>query len=117
AHGGEPRLLSDEVQGDDRKSEFEFRYEFMYEELCEFQEAHIKGDLAGAADALIDLVVVAMGTAVMMGLPWELLWDDVQRANMSKVRGVTSRGVGADLMKPEGWEAPKTDEILARYVA
>jgi predicted HAD superfamily Cof-like phosphohydrolase len=80
-------------------------------------------DINEQADALIDLVYVAMGTAVMMGLPWQELWDDVQRANMSKVRGTTKRGHAVDVTKPEGWVGPKpegwvgpkTGEILDRY--
>lgn len=110
----EPRLLSTEREGEDETSAFNFRLSFMQEELAEFHFAHTRGDLAGAADALIDLVVVAMGTAAMMGLPWRELWDDVQRANMSKVPGRTRRGVGFDLIKPAGWEGPKTEEILRR---
>lgn len=72
-------------------------------------------DIDEQADALIDLVYVAMGTAVMMGLPWQQLWDDVQRANMSKVRGMTKRGHAIDVTKPEGWVGPKTEEILNLY--
>jgi predicted HAD superfamily Cof-like phosphohydrolase len=113
-HGGEPRLL-DMTPTHDGPSAYSFRFDFMQEELDEFAEAHEEGDLAGAADALIDLVVVAMGTAVMMGLPWQVLWDDVHRANMSKERGQTSRGVGFDLVKPEGWKPPMTELLLETY--
>lgn len=69
-------------------------------------------DLPLQADALVDLVVVAVGTGVEMGLPWKELWDDVQRANMAKERGVTKRGHAVDLVKPEGWEPPRTAAIL-----
>ncbi len=88
------------------------RIQFMQEELQEFTTACVKGDLAGQADALIDLVYVAMGTAVMMGLPWDELWADVQRANMEKEKGRTHRGVNEDVAKPKGWTPPKTQEIL-----
>lgn len=88
------------------------RCEFLQEELNEFKEACSKQDLALQADALVDLVYVAKGTAVMLGLPWEQLWDDVQRANMSKVRGQTHRGHLVDAMKPPGWIGPKTMDIL-----
>lgn len=74
-----------------------------------------KVDIAEQADALIDLVYVAMGTAAMMGLPWQELWDDVQRANMSKERGITHRGHSMDCVKPAGWVGPKTMEILLAY--
>lgn len=69
-------------------------------------------DMGLMADALIDLVYVAKGTAVMMGLPWDELWDDVQRANMAKVRGISHRGNLVDCVKPEGWVPPRTKDIL-----
>lgn len=74
-----------------------------------------KQDLGGIADALVDLVYVAKGTANLMGLPWEELWADVHRANMEKQRGQKMRGgilSTRDAIKPEGWSAPRTDEIL-----
>lgn len=106
------------------------RIEFMQEELDEFVEGagfeygspnegeagvlHNYGeqDLAKQADALVDLVYVALGTAVMLGLPWDWLWDDVQRANMAKVRGVTHRGHAVDVCKPPGWQGPQTGRVL-----
>lgn len=101
------------------------RIEFMREELQEFEDAanglngfindqSLVQDMVEMADALVDLVYVAMGTAVMMGLPWQQLWDDVHRANMSKVLGPTKRNHRVDLMKPEGWVEPKTLEILTQ---
>lgn len=90
----------------------EERHNFLEEELLEFYQAMANEDFAGMADALVDLVYVAKGTAVMMGLPWEELWDDVQRANMAKRRGVTERGHDEDLVKPEGWKPPQTEMIL-----
>ena len=43
--------------------EFSQRVAFMMEEIAELREAHAKRDLAGVADALADLVYVAIGTA------------------------------------------------------
>lgn len=109
ANGGPPRLLD--------TNRASWRSKFMREELDEYVEACTQGDLALAADALIDLVVVAMGTAVEMGLPWELLWADVQRANMSKELGVSKRGesAGGDLIKPDGWQPPGTHHVLESF--
>ena len=89
------------------------RIDFMQEELDEFSQASAGQDLAGQADALVDLVYVAIGTAVQLGLPWDQLWDDVQRANMAKEVGVTKRGYAHDVCKPPGWEGPRTKEVLA----
>jgi predicted HAD superfamily Cof-like phosphohydrolase len=96
-----------------------FRIKFLEEEIREFKEAHealeagrITPDVALelAADALIDETYVAMGTADMMGLPWDKLWDEVHRANMEKVRATeasqSKRGSALDIIKPDGWVAP-----------
>jgi len=88
------------------------RRDFMAEELGEFTEALESQDLAEMADALVDLVYVALGTAVSLGLPWDKLWADVHRANMAKVRGMTARGYGADVKKPPGWVPPEGLAIL-----
>lgn len=88
----------------------------MQEELDEFIIAVDNDDIAEQADALIDLVYFALGTAAHMGLPWQALWVDVQRANMSKVPGVKpERGFLVDCIKPEGWEGPKTMAILKEH--
>lgn len=89
------------------------RHNFLQEELDELHTAMKANDLAGIADALVDLVYVAKGTAGMYGLPWEALWDDVQRANMAKVRGITHRGNAVDVKKPEGWVPPQTELVLS----
>lgn len=94
----------------------EFRTKFMREELNEFVLACDAKDLAGAADALVDLVYVVMGTADLMGLPWEALWAEVQRANMTKQRALrkedSTRGSLHDVIKPPGWTKPRIEHIL-----
>ena len=47
-----------------------FRITFLEEELNEYKKAVAENDLEGQADALIDLVYVAMGTACLQQLPW-----------------------------------------------
>lgn len=95
---------------------FSERLNHLLEEMNEMTESQNAGDLPGVADALVDLVYLAVGTAVEMGLPWETLWADVHRANMTKQRGVNpKRGHGADLIKPPGWVGPMTANILAAH--
>lgn len=90
----------------------EFRLKFLREEVQEFEDAHRAGDMKGAADALVDLVYVAVGTALMMGLRavWWSLWGRVQDKNMLKRRaghaGESKRGSSLDVVKPEGWTPP-----------
>lgn len=66
--------------------------------------------MAGIFDGLLDLTWVAMGTAVMMGMPWEEGWALIREANMAKVRVPTEEGHKWGVGKPEGWQAP--DHVL-----
>lgn len=88
------------------------RLEHLFEELEEFKDAVERQHLADQADALVDLVYLAKGTAAMLGLPWEDLWRDVHDANMEKLPGVTKRGHAVDAVKPAGWVPPQTELIL-----
>lgn len=49
---------------------FEFRAKFLHEECEEFGEAHRGRDLVKAADAMVDLAYVAIGTMLYMGAKW-----------------------------------------------
>lgn len=97
-----PHFLDDQA--------FTFRSKFLSEEHREFVLAHASKDMKGAADALVDLVYVAHGTALMMGIPWQAVWDEVQRRNMQKVRAEyafeSKRKSTLDIIKPTGWQAP-----------
>lgn len=83
------------------------RIAFMEEEIEELGQAYIEKDLVGVADALADLVYVAIGTAHMMGIPFDEVFKVVHAANMQKVRGMTKRGMVYDAVKPEGWVGPE----------
>lgn len=94
-----------------------FRMRRLREELTEFHNAYRTEDLEGCADALVDLVYIALGTAINMGLPWDLLWAEVHRANMEKVRAQkpedSKHGTTLDIIKPLGWRAPDHRLALA----
>ena len=90
------------------------RAAFLHEELDEFCIASGEGDMVGVADALADIVYVALGTAYKMGLPFEEIWQAVQSANMRKVAGKTKRGNAVDAKKPEGWVGPEA--AIARAI-
>ena len=90
---------------------------FMQEELNEFLECASVDDMVGTADALADLVYVALGTAYLMGLPFDSIWAAVQKANMAKVPGMTKRSMANDAMKPDGWVGPEAEIREAIHVA
>lgn len=103
AYNGGPRLLPDDLQ--------DFRVRFMKEELAEFIEADAEGNIVKAADALGDLMYVVLGTAYLMGLPMEGIFEMIHQANMTKVRATdpnaSKRGSAYDVVKPVGFVPPE----------
>lgn len=104
-----PRIVTNDL--------LDYRRKFIQEELDEFIEGVEEGDDAKMFDALLDLVYVAMGTAHMLGYPWQSGWNQVQVANMSKVRAATDgsdskRASAWDVVKPPGWKAPDIEMLL-----
>lgn len=100
---------------------FMYRFGFLHEELQEFGDAYAEGDQVGMFDALLDLVYVAYGTALFMGISaeqWEQGMDAVQESNISKIRAHSAveskRGTKLDVVKPKGWVGPEArlQEIL-----
>ncbi len=90
-----------------------------FEELCEAcacedpdfdypQYEDVK--LPDVADAIADLIYVAIGTAHEFGIPLEAVWAEVQRSNMAKVGGATRED--GKIMKPEGWKPPDIEGVL-----
>lgn len=94
----------------------EFRLNFLEEELEEIRNANFDEDLEELADGLIDLVIVALGTAAMMGMDFNAMFMEVHKANMNKVRvndaSESKRGHNFDLRKPEGWQPPNLRPFL-----
>lgn len=107
-----PRLLTQKEQ--------DFWLKFIFEEAVEFHAGWVEGAIEKAGDALVDLVYVALHTAHNMGLPFEEMWDEVQRCNMAKERATgdddprSTRHSAMDVVKPEGWTPPNHGPILKR---
>ena len=103
-----PHFPSDEVM--------DFRLGFLMEELDEIGAGIYNSDLEEVADGLIDLIYVAIGTGLFMGLPMDELWDEVQRANMDEVRAKSAdeskRDSRLDVVKPSGWRGPDITRVL-----
>ncbi len=116
------------------KEILEFRLRFMLEELCEYANAvganMYSDQLAAqftvnrfsafdpeeAADALIDLCVVAIGTAYLHRFKFNEGWKLVMDANMRKIRAESAeqskRGSSFDVVKPPGWTPPDHSNLM-----
>lgn len=90
-----------------------FRIIAMQEELDEYKEAETPED---ELDALVDLVVFALGTAERQG--WSdvfgVAFERVMNANMQKMLGGNEKrnDFELDLVKPEGWQAPDLTDLI-----
>lgn len=92
-----------------------FRLKFLREELTEMTAAHMEGDFVGIADALMDIIYVAMGGALSLGLPVKAMWDEVQRSNMDKVPATPSES-WKHCRKPEGWVGPRIESCIVEAI-
>ena len=60
------------------------RIDLIQEELNELDTALGNEDIIEVADAITDLLVVVLGTAVACGINIQPCWDEVHRSNMTK---------------------------------
>ena len=74
----------------------------------------LEGLRAATAKELCDLIYVAIGTAIELGIDLEPVWEVVHESNMAKEAGNTNEA--GKLLKPEGWQYPDVKKVL-RQVA
>jgi len=86
-----------------------FRVKALQEELDEYNLANT---LVDEYDALLDLIVFAVGTLDRQGLPLLEGFEKVMKANMAKEVGQNGEkrgGFKRDLVKPKGWVGPEAE--------
>jgi hypothetical protein len=94
----------------------EFNLKHLQEELDEMKSAAECGDLVELADGIADLIYVAIGLALRLGLPLEAIFAEVHTSNMEKTHNPDAHLTQAKrVIKPEGWQKPRILELL-RYV-
>ena len=86
-----------------------FRHDLLSEEMGELMTAISQRNAEETVDALIDLIYIAVGTLDLLQVDTQKAWDQVQQANMTKIRGVKpgrEQSGGFDVIKPADWKAP-----------
>ncbi len=68
------------------------RARLIAEESAEFLTACSNADMEGMVDALVDLLYVTYGAAIVMGVDIEPIFAEVQRSNMTKDGGGLDTG-------------------------
>lgn len=87
------------------------------EEFQEVQEAIANRDIKNLTQELVDLIVVSLGLAHTMGLPIQEMWNEVARANASKVdpeTGKVKRRADGKVMKPDNFVPVNVDAVFAK---
>ena len=60
-------------------------------------------------------MVVCIGAGLSAGFPMASGWAEVIRSNMEKIdpeTGMVRRRSDGKIMKPDGWQPPKLEELL-----
>lgn len=63
----------------------EMRINILKEEWEEYLAAEEENDIVEVADALADIIYIAIGTAVSYGIPMDKIFNEVHASNMSKL--------------------------------
>lgn len=92
--------------------------------IQEYVDAYAAKSEKGIRRALAALYLNCMFISTQMDLTteqWDEMWNDVQRANMSKERALSKdqskRGSTYDIIKPAGWIPPRTEELIQKYLS
>ena len=88
----------------------DLRLNMIQEEYFELCEAVDNKDAEETVDALIDIIVFAIGTLDLFDVDIDKAYSGVMQANLQKNKGVKPGRPNPmgfpDLIKPEGWVAP-----------
>jgi hypothetical protein len=85
------------------------RLALLDEEVAELREAVEAGNIVKIADAIGDIAYVVIGTAVAYGVPFDAVFAEVHRSNMTK----TNTPAEAKLVKGPDYEPPQIGRVLA----
>jgi predicted HAD superfamily Cof-like phosphohydrolase len=89
------------------------RAQIVAEELRELAAAIEAGDIVEIADGAADVVYGVIGTAVTYGIPFDRVFAEVHRSNMTKVvPGPPVLNGDGKILKGPGYEAPRIAELL-----
>jgi predicted HAD superfamily Cof-like phosphohydrolase len=99
----------------DNSPERSLRMKLITEEFNELCDAEENNDLIEVADALADIIYIALGTAVSYGIPLDKVFEEVHRSNMAKlVDGKVLRREDGKIQKPKGWTPPDIKYVIKK---
>jgi predicted HAD superfamily Cof-like phosphohydrolase len=96
----------------------ELRYNLMKEELDEYKDAALKGDIVEIADALGDKLYILLGTILAHGMQDIILdvFNEIHRSNMTKLTedGKVLRREDGKIIKSDRYQSPNLAPIVLK---
>jgi len=92
------------------QNQFNMYLKLIEEETRELAVAIDNNDKVETLDALIDILVVTIGTIHSMGADAEGAWKEVMQTNFAKIdkeTGKVRKREDGKVLKPVGWKAPE----------
>lgn len=96
--------------------QFNMYVKLIDEEHTELKEAIENNDRVEMLDALVDILVVAIGAINSMGADGESAWNEVMRTNFAKIdpdTGKVRKREDGKVLKPSDWSPPVLDKFLS----
>jgi predicted HAD superfamily Cof-like phosphohydrolase len=103
------RACDQTVGGEFDQKQFKMYLSLIEEEFKELQVAVNNNDQLETLDALIDILVVTIGTIHSMGSDAEGAWKEVMATNFAKIdkeTGKVRKREDGKVLKPMGWVPP-----------
>jgi predicted HAD superfamily Cof-like phosphohydrolase len=99
------------------QDQFRLYLNLIKEEYKELNEAINNNDQVETLDALIDILVVTIGTIHSAGYDAEGAWKEVMSTNFAKIDSETGKVRKRDdgkVLKPIGWMPPELGQYLSK---
>jgi predicted HAD superfamily Cof-like phosphohydrolase len=99
----------EQTVGELNKDQFDLYKNLILEEVGELEQAVSSADRVETLDALIDVIVVAIGAIHSLGVDAEGAWKEVMSSNFAKIDKQTGRvrkREDGKVLKPVGWSPP-----------
>jgi predicted HAD superfamily Cof-like phosphohydrolase len=99
------------------QDQFNMYLKLIQEEHRELAVAVDNNDKVETLDALIDILVVTIGTIHSMGADAEGAWKEVMRTNFAKIdkeTGKVRKREDGKVLKPLGWEPPNLKPFVSK---
>ena len=97
------------------QNQFNMYLGLIKEEYQELTEAINNNDRVETLDALIDILVVTIGTIHSAGFDGEGAWNEVMRTNFAKIDAATGKvrkREDGKVLKPQDWQPPQLSKFV-----